>query len=208
MVISMDEKKIQEYINKHKNYIVYIVSIIPSETFYKEIINIFCDAIPNSLIINNINNTCLISNVENTNVNEIVNAIIDDTGINICVYKSNKLTSIKAFEIVNDMFNKYSPKINESFITNRMLIEEMFNNDIDDLNTFKPIVLETIEKDTKLFEIVNGMFVNNLNVSKTANYVYMHRNTINNKLNVIKQETGLDIQNFQDAVMLYVLIKK
>ena len=37
----MNEKKIQEYINKHKNYIVYIISIIPSETFYKEIINIF-----------------------------------------------------------------------------------------------------------------------------------------------------------------------
>ena len=52
------------------------------------------------------------------------------------------------------------------------------------------------------------MFVNNLNVCKTANYVYMHRNTINNKLAVIKEETGLDIQNFQDAVLLYVLIKK
>ena len=52
------------------------------------------------------------------------------------------------------------------------------------------------------------MFVNDLNVCKTANYVYMHRNTINNKLITIKEETGLDIQKFQDAVMLYVLLKK
>ena len=72
----------------------------------------------------------------------------------------------------------------------------------------KPIILNKIYNDNKLYEIINGMFVNNLNVCKTANYVYMHRNTINNKLAVIKEETGLDIQNFQDAVLLYVLIKK
>lgn len=204
----MNDKKIEEFIEKNHNYFTYFITILPSDTFYKEIINIFIEALPKSLVINNSNNTCFISINDNNNIGEMVNAIIDDTGINICVYKSNKLSTINDYNIVNEMFDKYNTKINESFITNRMLIEEMFNNNLNDLEKFKPIIINRIESDTKLYEIVNGMFINNLNVCKTANYVYMHRNTINNKLNVIKEETGLDIQNFQDAVMLYVLIKK
>lgn len=204
----MNDKQIEEFIEKNHNYFAYFITILPSDTFYKEIINIFIEALPKSIVINNSNNTCFISINDNNNIGEMVNAIIDDTGINICVYKSNKLSTINDYNIVNEMFDKYNTKINESFITNRMLIEEMFNNNLNDLEKFKPIIINRIENDTKLYEIVNGMFINNLNVCKTANYVYMHRNTINNKLNVIKEETGLDIQNFQDAVMLYVLIKK
>ena len=79
---------------------------------------------------------------------------------------------------------------------------------IDDITNIKPIIINKILNDPKLYEIVNGMFMNDLNVSKTANYVYMHRNTINNKMIVIKEETGLDIQKFQEAVILYALIKK
>jgi len=51
------------------------------------------------------------------------------------------------------------------------------------------------------------MFDNNLNVTKTASEVYMHRNTINNKLDYIKKETGMNIQEFKDAVSMYWLIK-
>lgn len=204
----MNDKRIEEFIEKNHDYFTYFITILPSDTFYTEIISIFQEALPKAQVINNTSNTCFLSTIDNNNMSEIVNAIIDDSGINICVYKSNKLSTYNDYEIVNNIFNKYNTKINEAFITNRMLIEEMFNNNLDDLETFKPIILNRIEHDNKLYEIVNGMFINNLNVCKTANYVYMHRNTINNKLNVIKEETGLDIQNFQDAVMLYVLIKK
>ena len=84
----------------------------------------------------------------------------------------------------------------------------ILEKNIDDITVIKPILINKIMNDAKLLEIINGMFINDLNVCKTANYVYMHRNTINNKLNVIKEETGLDIQKFQEAVILYALIKK
>lgn len=50
------------------------------------------------------------------------------------------------------------------------------------------------------------MYKNDLNVSKTASAVYMHRNTVINKLDVIKKTSGLDIQRFYDAIAMYNLI--
>ena len=47
-----------------------------------------------------------------------------------------------------------------------------------------------------------------LNVSKTASFVYMHRNSINNKLDLIEKETGLNIQLFNEAVTMYNLLRK
>ena len=35
----------------------------------------------------------------------------------------------------------------------------------------------------------------------------MHRNTINNRLDLIKRESDLNIQKFQDAVAIYNMLK-
>lgn len=204
----MDKQKMKEIATKYQNYFLYLFNISFKDHLYADIVSLFNDAINDCNVFNDEDMTILVSPSSNDNIEQIVNAIIDDTGVTLKVYKSNLLTNPNEIDIVIDMYRKYQTKINQSYISNRMLIEEMFNNDINDLELFKPIVVGKILNDNKLFEIVNGMFINNLNVCKTAAYVYMHRNTINNKLNIIKEETGLDIQNFQDAVMLYVLIKK
>ena len=51
------------------------------------------------------------------------------------------------------------------------------------------------------------MFENDLNISTTAKNTYMHRNTVNYKLEQIKDETGLDIRRFKDAVIMYEFLK-
>ncbi|MDD3106793.1 MAG: helix-turn-helix domain-containing protein [Bacilli bacterium] len=50
------------------------------------------------------------------------------------------------------------------------------------------------------------MFEHDLNVSKAAQSVYMHRNTVINKLEFITSETGLNIQNFKHASCMYWLL--
>ncbi|MBQ7275842.1 MAG: helix-turn-helix domain-containing protein [Bacilli bacterium] len=71
----------------------------------------------------------------------------------------------------------------------------------EDLKPIKEMLLSKL-KDNYLKEIIIGMFKSNLNISKAASVVYMHRNTINNKLDTIQKETGLDIQNFYEAMAM------
>ena len=50
------------------------------------------------------------------------------------------------------------------------------------------------------------MFENNLNVTKTSKQLYMHRNTLNYKLDYIYNITNLNLQVFNDAIAMYILI--
>ena len=201
---------INDYLNKKKEFEFYILNINKKSNDYDEILKVFTDVIINPYVYEENNNTIIISSIINNDIYELVNAIVEDFGINLKVFKSNKInvSNLSYLDILKNIYLKYQDQINSNFISIKHLTETIIEKDIKDLEIIKPIILNKILNDSKLYEIVNGMFLNDLNVCKTANYVYMHRNTINNKLSVIKEETGLDIQIFEEAVMLYVLIKK
>ena len=202
--------KIKEYINKTKYFEFYIFNIDSTSTYYEDLIEVFSEIIINPLVVVDNNHTIIVSNEINPDITETVKALTDDLGIDLKVFRSNKIYSnnYEFINILKKMYYKYENIINENFITIKNLCTAILERNIDDITTIKPIIVGKILNDPKLYEIVNGMFINDLNVSKTANYVYMHRNTINNKMIVIKEETGLDIQKFQEAVILYALIKK
>lgn len=201
---------LNDYLNKKKEFEFYVLNISKGNSEYQEIIDVFLEGVVNPFVYEKQGYTIIVSNVINPDINQIVNAIIEDFGYNLKVFKSNKISTeyIEDFKTLKKLYFKYQEYINDNFVNIQKLIQTILEKDIDDLNIVKPIILRKINNDPKLYEIVNGMFINDLNVCKTANYVYMHRNTINNKLITIKEETGLDIQKFQDAVMLYVLLKK
>ena len=85
----------------------------------------------------------------------------------------------------------------------QMLFSSKNNNE---LNKIRNIILNEMNKDSDFEVIAKAMFKNNLNVSKSANDAYMHRNTVINKLNIMKIRTGLDLQNFKDAFILYLFM--
>lgn len=199
---------IKEYLDKKKEYEFYILNINKKTPNYNDIIELFCDSLVNPFFYEENDCTIVLSSVTSNDIVQLTNAIIEDFGVNLKVFKSNKLNSnnLENQKILMSLYFKYNNSINDSYISIRNLVQAI--NDNDDINLIKPVVTERIINDNKLYEIVKGMFINNLNVCKTASYVYMHRNTINNKLIVIKEVTGLDIQNFQDAVILYALLNK
>lgn len=57
-----------------------------------------------------------------------------------------------------------------------------------------------------LTEVAKVYMENNFNVSTGAKAIYMHRNTFMNKLERFIQLSGLNIKEFRDAVMAYVMI--
>ncbi len=73
---------------------------------------------------------------------------------------------------------------------------------------FKRGSIESLDHET-LFTI-QKFFENNLNVSETSRKLFVHRNTLVYRLEKIKKITGLDLREFEDAIIFKValMVKK
>ncbi|MCI6640418.1 MAG: helix-turn-helix domain-containing protein [Pygmaiobacter massiliensis] len=80
---------------------------------------------------------------------------------------------------------------------------EMFLKEV-----FKQGSIESLDSET-LFTI-QRFFENNLNVSETSRGLFVHRNTLVYRLEKIKKLTGLDLREFDDAIVFKValMVKK
>ncbi len=80
---------------------------------------------------------------------------------------------------------------------------EMFLREV-----FKQGSIESLDSET-LFTI-QRFFENNLNVSETSRGLFVHRNTLVYRLEKIKKLTGLDLREFDDAIVFKValMVKK
>lgn len=128
----------------------------------------------------------------------------EDYYIDVEVFEGFKIESCSSLLLVFSYYRYYLSSLNKSNL--RDLIFALSSKNTKDLRELKPIVMKKLNNDSQIEKLINGMFDNNLNVSKTSQEVYMHRNTINNKLNLIKEETSLDVQNFKDAMAMYLLL--
>ena len=64
--------------------------------------------------------------------------------------------------------------------------------------------------DKEMVDTAEEFLENSLNVSETARKRYLHRNTLNYRLDKIEKSTGLNIRKISDAItfkMITVLIK-
>ena len=76
---------------------------------------------------------------------------------------------------------------------------EMFLNEV-----FKKNPIESQDDDT--LETIDRFFENNLNVSETSRKLYVHRNTLVYRLEKIKKITGLDLREFDHAIVFKVAL--
>ena len=93
----------------------------------------------------------------------------------------------------------------------------IFINDILDLTNrhlhflregFKKNPSEALDQET--LYTINKFFENNLNVSETSRKLFVHRNTLVYRLEKIKKLTGLDLREFDHAIIFKValMVKK
>lgn len=66
--------------------------------------------------------------------------------------------------------------------------------------------LDAILADSETLTTLETFFQMNCNVSETAKRLYVHRNTLIYRLDKVKQETGLDVRNFGDAVLMRLAV--
>ena len=60
--------------------------------------------------------------------------------------------------------------------------------------------------DAEILVTVNKFFENNLNVSETSRQLYIHRNTLVYRLDKLQKQTGLDLRNFDDAIVFKITL--
>jgi len=80
---------------------------------------------------------------------------------------------------------------------------EMFLSEV-----FKKNPIEALDQET--LYTINRFFENNLNVSETSRKLFVHRNTLVYRLEKIKKLTGLDLREFDHAIIFKValMVKK
>ena len=100
------------YANKNKSFEFYLLDINKKKANYEEIINVFCDALINTFCYEEGDNTIILSSVSANDMNQIVNAIVEDFGVNIKAFKSNKISSLEQLEVMKELYFKYKDSIN------------------------------------------------------------------------------------------------
>ncbi|MNZ87197.1 Leucine-rich protein [compost metagenome] len=60
--------------------------------------------------------------------------------------------------------------------------------------------------ESELLNTIETFFALDCNVSETAKKLYIHRNTLLYRLDKLKQETGLDVRQFRDAVLVKIIM--
>lgn len=143
------------------------------------------------------------------NIQNLFVTISDDLGYEIYVhdgiYINSNLTSEDIIEYVNiyDKANK---------IVYMDIAEAALNAQAEDYFKLLDIISRSnftyIYKDVVTIDIIEALLKNNLNVLQTSKLLYLHRNSILNKVDIIYKETGLNIQKFTNAYLVKQIISR
>lgn len=116
------------------------------------------------------------------------------------------LSRISILDEVLEFILKYN---NSKFLNlNDLMIYKIISL-TNNKNLFDNLIdYENIKKiDENLLHTGLNFIENDLNISKTSNALFLHRNTLIYRLEKIKESLNLDLKNFKDALVFYISIK-
>lgn len=200
----------QKYLsNKIKpNYPYYKFFILNTSKYTYEIIDILKDVIGEAEVVSYEEYSVIFYfNKIDFNFKSLIKTINDDFYTDAHLFESGKIQFGDATEFhkLLDIYNKAG--LNKYTYTSNKNILAYLTSFKEQAKELAPVLLNKVLKDESLLMLINTMFENDLNISTTAKNTYMHRNTVNYKLEQIKDETGLDIRRFKDAVIMYEFLK-
>ena len=136
----------------------------------------------------------------------ILDPLTEDIGTNLEIFEGCKISNKEDFFFMVWLYFEYLNRNFYRYASLCDLVLKLYQEDYQKIKVLKKIILQDVLEDNQLVNLINSMFENNLNVSQSSTVVYMHRNTVNNKLELIKRLTGLNIQTFKEAVAMYLLL--
>ena len=180
------------------------VTIYRKEKFNINLLaDLFKGLVGNNMKIEENNNVSFIfdSNPE-LNFLEIAELINYDLMISIKLFKGPDFADDKMLDSYLKMVDSLN-FFNDSNIyydNNYLIVANMGDRELIKKNVFKRYYRDEI------LDVVKAYLDSNMNVSKTADTIYMHRNTVMNKIDKFIDVTGYNIKEFQDAFVIYHLL--
>ncbi len=135
---------------------------------------------------------------------EALSGLIVDYDTKIYAYMSRIDYTDINYNVIKEYFKTKELKENV-YNEHKLILELVLEGATKNLDK---VVLGSYYNDINMIETIKSFIENDMNTSKTASAIYMHRNTLINKLDRFSKITGYDIKKFCDAFIIYYLIKK
>ncbi|MGI6787521.1 MAG: PucR family transcriptional regulator [Acholeplasmataceae bacterium] len=144
-----------------------------------------------------------------SSLQELSQVIVEEFFIEIRIFESNR------FETINEL-EKDIKKVKKILKTIQFDINQTYLNEVDllyfeiskpiDLN-YKKSILKKYYHDHEMKNILKVFFECNQNTSEASKKLYIHRNTLIQKLDKFYEETGFNPRKFKDALIIYKAIE-
>ena len=155
-------------------------------------------------------NTLIVFHSDDTfHFEPMMDTLKEDFGLPLKVFESGPLNPSRPEDFITlwDAYTQFGLSNPRPYTNSIDLVYDIMSRDGAYLKQLRPIILQGIEDDPQMEVLIQSLFRNNLNITQTAEEVYMHRNTVMNKLNTIERRTGLHLQSFHNAVAIYLLMR-
>jgi hypothetical protein len=124
--------------------------------------------------------------------------------LNLSLYESIEFQTIE--ELLKDLKNKSSIlEFNTVYLNEKILIYNRFKPIFDEKT--RQEMLKEFYYDQEFLHMIKVFLEKNQNSSEASKALYLHRNTLNNRIEKFYKITGYDLRKFEDAALIYIIVK-
>lgn len=151
----------------------------------------------------------IFSELLESSLRELSQIISEEFFIEIRIYKSKRFETLSHLErnlkktkklLLTIPFNPNTTYLNANDLLYFEITESL---DVD----YKHIILQKYYHDNEMKNILKVYFESNQNTTEAAKKLYLHRNTLIQRLDKFYEETGYNPRRFKDAVIIYRAIE-
>jgi sugar diacid utilization regulator len=132
--------------------------------------------------------------------------MIGDLSTAISIFLTDPM-SLEQLNDYNQVFNHFVPVLKSKhmgiFNYEELLFDLLLSN--KNLDDIKDLLIKPFDHD--LIQIVNALMANNLNLSTTAKTLFLHRNTLNYKLDKALKDSMINLKSFKGCMTAYLIIR-
>lgn len=135
---------------------------------------------------------------------DVINNTNQEFYLNLHLYESIEFHTIE--EIRKDLDKKArNLSFDTVYLNEKILIYNQIKPIFDE--EMKKNILKDFYDDHEFLYSIKVFLENNQNSSEASKLLYLHRNTLNNRIEKFFKVTGFDLRNFEDAALIYIIVK-